>query len=441
MTQLELARQGKITEAMEQVARDEGVAAEVIRQRIAAGRLVIPLNRRRKAQRVCGVGEGLRTKVNANIGASHDYPDADAELKKLTSAVDAGADAVMDLSTGGDITAIRQRILEASPIGVGTVPIYQAAVTAAREKGGIRQMTAKDMLDSVRLHCEQGVDFVTIHCGITRDVARLAKESERVCGVVSRGGAFLVDWVTHHKAENPFYQRFDEIIDMAKEFDVTLSLGDGMRPGAQADAFDRLQVEELSVMAGLCARAQAAGAQVMIEGPGHVPLNQVASHVQLQKALCKGAPFYVLGPIVTDVAPGYDHITSAIGGAIAAAAGADFLCYVTPAEHLGLPDPSHVRDGVIAARIAAHAADIAKGVPGAAEWDRKMSVLRRRRDWPGQLKLAMDPRRAAALRETRNVGNPETCSMCGQYCVFKVEDESGDGGKAKPECPKSKAKG
>ena len=422
MTQLELARQGSISDAMKKVAEDEGRPAEEIREHIAAGRLVLPFNVRRRCERVCGIGQGLRTKVNANIGASGDYPDVEDEMKKLTAAVDAGADAVMDLSTGGDITAIRERILAECPVCVGSVPIYHAAVVASREKGGIHAMTANGMLDAVRLHCEQGVDFVTVHCGVTRDVIRSLNEERRVCGVVSRGGAFLVDWITRNEAENPLYERYDEILDVCREYDVTISLGDGLRPGCLADAFDRPQIHELNVMAQLARRARDAGVQVMIEGPGHVPLDQVAAQVKLQKALCDGAPFYVLGPIVTDVAPGYDHITSAIGGAIAAAAGADFLCYVTPTEHLGLPKPQHVREGVMAARIAAHAGDIAKGVPGAADWDRELSRLRRERDWKGLLALCMDPRRAAALRRERNPGDQDVCSMCGQYCVFKIVD-------------------
>jgi len=423
MTQLELARQGEISDAMRAVAKAEGVPEDEIRRRIEAGRLVIPFNARRRCKAVCGIGEGLTVKVNANIGTSHDYADADAEIRKLQAAVDAGADTVMDLSTGGDITAIRERILDESPVSLGTVPIYQAAVAAVQSRGSLRSMTAADMLDGVRAHCEQGVDFITVHCGVNRDVVKTALDCERVCGVVSRGGSFLVDWITHHQQENPLYEQFDELLAMARELDVTLSLGDGLRPGALADAFDRAQIHELNVLAELSARAQEAGAQVIVEGPGHVPLNQVASQVQLQKSLCKGAPFYVLGPIVTDVAPGYDHITSAIGGALAAAAGADFLCYVTPTEHLGLPEPRHVREGVLAARIAAHAADVARGLPGAADWDRRMSEYRRQRNWPGQIDCAMDPRRAAALRDARKSSDAEVCSMCGEYCVFKVLNE------------------
>lgn len=424
MTQLDQARKGITTDAMRAVAKDEGLPEEAVRLAVAEGVAVIPCNVRRRASRLCGVGRGMRVKVNANIGTSRDFPDVEPELKKLESAVDAGADTVMDLSTGGDIAAVRERILDASPVGVGSVPIYDAAVRASANPGGVRGMSAADILAAVRRHCEQGVDFVTVHCGVNRAVVETLAATPRVCGVVSRGGAFLADWIRHNKAENPLYEQYDEILAMARELDVTLSLGDGMRPGALADSFDRVQVHELQVLSELCARAQEAGVQVMVEGPGHVPLDQVAAQVRLQKAMCKGAPFYVLGPIVTDVAPGYDHITSAIGGAAAAMAGADFLCYVTPAEHLGLPEAAHVREGVMAARIAAHAADVARGLPKAAEWDRRFSQMRRARDWPGMLGHCLDPRRAAALRDARNPGGDDVCSMCGDYCVFKEQAEA-----------------
>ncbi len=333
MTQLQQARQNIITQEMKQVAKDEDLDPELIRMRIAEGKIVIPANRKRKATKVCGIGTGLKTKVNANIGTSADYPDVENEMEKLRAAEEAGADTVMDLSTGGDLRAIRKRVIEASSIAVGSVPIYEAAVKTVQRKHAIVDMTAMDMLEAIRLHCEDGVDFITVHCGATKGVLKHLKESKRICGVVSRGGTFLVEWMIHSGKENPLYEKYDEILAIAKEYDVTLSLGDAMRPGALADAFDRAQVYELNVLAELAQRALDAGVQVIVEGPGHVPLNQVAAQVQLQKELCKGVPFYVLGPIVTDIAPGYDHITSAIGGAIAAAAGADFLCYVTPTEH------------------------------------------------------------------------------------------------------------
>ncbi len=422
MTQLQLARQNTITPEMKRIAADEGLEPEYIRERIAEGKIVIPANHKRTATKVCGIGAGLRTKVNANIGTSADYANIASEMDKLRAAEEAGADAVMDLSTGGDLRTIRKKILEVTSIAIGSVPIYEAAVKSVQQKHSIVDMTAKDMLDAVQLHCEDGVDFITVHCGATKGVLKHLKENKRICGVVSRGGTFLVEWMIHNGQENPLYEKYDEILAIAKEFDVTLSLGDAMRPGALADAFDRAQVYELNVLAELAQRALDAGVQVMVEGPGHVPINQVTAQVQLQKELCKGVPFYVLGPIVTDVAPGYDHITSAIGGAIAAAAGADFLCYVTPTEHLSLPGPADVRSGVVAARIAAHAADIAKGIKSAWEWDKKMSQFRRKRDWEGQFQTCIDPTVARSIREKGRPQNDEVCSMCAEYCVFKLSD-------------------
>jgi len=425
MTQLEEARAGRVTEAMRRLAADEGLQAELVRRRVAAGRIAIPHNTRRRASRVLGVGEGLRVKVNANLGTSPDYADLKVELEKLRAAVDAGADAVMDLSTGGDIPAIRAAIMGACDVAVGTVPIYEAAARAARAHGDVAAMTADDMLASVRRHAEDGVDFVTVHCGVARRIVESAALGRRVCGIVSRGGMFLAHWMRRHGQENPLLERFDEVVDIAREFDVTLSLGDGLRPGATADAMDGPQVEELLVLAELARRALDAGVQVIIEGPGHVPLDQVEAQVRLQKELTQGLPFYVLGPIVTDVAPGYDHITSAIGGAVAAMAGADFLCYVTPTEHLGLPRPEDVRTGVIAARIAAHAADVARGRPEALEWDRRISLARSRQDWDRQLAEAIDPEQARRLRQARRPEHGDVCSMCGDFCVFKVAKTDG----------------
>jgi phosphomethylpyrimidine synthase len=328
----------------------------------------------------------------------------------------------MDLSTGGDIPAIRRRIMDACKVTVVTVPIYEAAAVATRRHGRLDAMTAEDMLGAIRRHGEDGVDFVTVHCGVTRRIAESEALTRRVCGIVSRGGTFLAHWMRRNKQENPLFERFDEVIDIAREFDLTLSLGDGLRPGAGADAMDGPQIEELMVLADLARRAVAAGAQVMIEGPGHVPLDQVAAQVKLQKELTGGLPFYVLGPIVTDVAPGYDHITSAIGGAAAAMAGADFLCYVTPTEHLGLPRAQDVREGVIAARIAAHAGDVARGRADARAWDRRLSEARARRDWEAQVNGSIDPLRARQLRDERRPGHDDVCSMCGDFCVFKVRD-------------------
>lgn len=423
MTQLEYARAGTVTPFMTSVAADERTDAETLRRRIADGLAVIPANIRHALQSPRGIGAGLRTKINANIGSSQDCANVDLEIEKLEAALGAGADAVMDLSTGGDIRAIRREIIGRCPVPLGTVPIYEAAVKAARDGGDVTKMTASQILDGVRIHCEDGVDFITVHCGVTRGIIDVLRSSKRVGGVVSRGGSFLISWMMAHGQENPLYERFDEILAMARELDVTLSLGDGLRPGAIADAFDRAQVHELGVLAELADRARKAGVQVMIEGPGHVPLNQIEAQVRLQKEMCRGAPFYVLGPIVTDVAPGYDHITSAIGGAIAASAGADFLCYVTPSEHLGLPTPQDVWDGVMASRIAAHAADVAKGVPGAAEWDRTLSTHRRNRNWDEMLRLALDPARARRLREERRPGESDVCSMCGRFCALKVVSE------------------
>ena len=430
MTQMEFAREGRASDAMRAVAQAEGVEVEAVRRDVATGRIAIPLNKNRRAARIMGVGRNLRVKVNANLGTSPDYADVALELEKLKVAEEAGADAIMDLSTGGDIPAIRRQIMDACRVTVGTVPIYEAAARAARAHGDVAAMTADDILSSVRRHAEDGVDFVTVHCGVTRRIVESEAVRRRICGIVSRGGMFLAHWMRRQKQENPLFERFDEVLDIAREFDVTLSLGDGLRPGAIADALDAAQVEELMVLAELARRAVAAGVQVMIEGPGHVPLDQVETQIRLEKELTGGLPFYVLGPIVTDVAPGYDHITSAIGGAVAAMAGADFLCYVTPTEHLGLPRAQDVREGVIAARIAAHAADVARGRADAREWDRRISEARSRRDWPAQLAAAIDPVRARELRHERRPAHDDVCSMCGDYCVFKVRN--GDEGDPKP---------
>jgi phosphomethylpyrimidine synthase len=437
---MELARKGKVSEALKAVAAAEIVDVQTVRRLVAEGRIAIPLNKNRQSGRILGIGQGLRVKVNANIGTSTDYADIGAELEKLKVAEEAGADAIMDLSTGGDLRAIRRRIMEAANVCVGSVPIYEAAAGAARSRGGLAKMTADDMIRAVRTHAEDGVDFVTVHCGVTKRIAESEALKRRVCGIVSRGGTFLAHWMRYNHQENPFFERFDELIDIAREFDVTLSLGDGLRPGATADAMDAPQIEELLVLGELARRAVAAGVQVIVEGPGHVPLDQVAAQVRLQKEITGGMPFYVLGPIVTDVAPGYDHITSAIGGAVAGMAGADFLCYVTPTEHLGLPRPQEVHDGVIAARIAAHAADLARGRPDARAWDRRVSVARRNRDWDGQINGSIDPERARRLREERKSGHDDVCSMCGDYCVFKVRNGDDDAGMAHEKSKKARSR-
>ncbi len=373
MTQVESARKGRITPEMQSVAKSEQLDIELLLRRVAEGTVVIPKNSRRNLKKVCGVGLGLRTKVNANIGTSSDFRELSDELAKLDAALEAGADTVMDLSTGGDLASVREAVIARCPVPVGTVPIYDAAVTVARDRGSITKIASEDILNTIEFHAEQGVDFVTVHCGITQQTIRRLREQGRITDVVSRGGAFLVTWMLANDRENPLYERYDDILSIARRYDLTLSLGDGLRPGCLSDATDRAQVHELLTLGELVRRAREAGVQAMVEGPGHVPLNQIEANIVLEKRLCEGAPFYVLGPLVTDIAPGYDHITSAIGGAIAASAGADFICYVTPTEHLGLPTPDDVREGVIAARIAGHAADIVKGVRGAMDWDNDMA--------------------------------------------------------------------
>ena len=419
MTQLEIAARGNISPQMEKVAEVEGLDAEVLRQRIAKGTVVIPANVRHFNLVPCGVGKGLSTKVNANIGTSSDFGDVDTELAKLRVALDAGADTVMDLSTGGDIPAIRRAIINASVRSIGTVPVYQAGIGAIEKHGAIVKMTAEDIFDAIEDNARDGVDFITVHCGVTQSAIARLKQQGRVTDVVSRGGAFMVGWMLHNDCENPLYEQYDRLLDIAREFDVTLSLGDGMRPGSLADATDRTQVEELLTLGELVQRAQEAGVQVMVEGPGHIPLNQIETNVRLQKAICKGAPFYVLGPLVTDIAAGHDHITGAIGGAIAAMYGADFLCYVTPSEHLAIPDIDDVREGVIASRIAAHAADIVKGVRGAVERDHQMSLARKRLDWEEQARLALDPEKVSSVHKQRATTGSAR-SMCGQFCAMEL---------------------
>ena len=419
MTQLELAKSGIISLEMRLVAEAEGVDPEFIRNGIAEGNVVIPANRKHQISQYCGIGKGLRVKVNANIGTSPDYGDMATELEKLRVAVEYKADTVMDLSTGGDLTAIRCAILKESPIPLGTVPIYQAATETIDRKGAIVKMTADDLFRVIEEQAEEGVEFMTVHCGVTQSSIARLKRQGRVTDVVSRGGAFLLGWIIHNDQENPLYEQYDRLLEIARKFDVTLSLGDGLRPGCLADATDRAQVEELLILGELVERAWDAGVQVMVEGPGHVPLNQITANVQLQKSLCKGAPFYVLGPLVTDIAAGYDHISGAIGGAIAAVAGADFLCYVTPSEHLGLPDPDDVKEGVIASRIAAHAADIVNGVKGAWEWDKMMSQARKNLDWEEQVRLSLDPLRAQRVHG-QHTTTGVACSMCGDYCALEL---------------------
>jgi phosphomethylpyrimidine synthase len=419
MTQLAKARSGITTPEMEIVAEKEKVNVLELRDKIAEGRVVIPANIRHKGLVPCGVGEGLFIKVNANIGTSSDRISLEDELSKLEVAVEAGADTVMDLSTGGDIDLFRRRILEASKVPIGTVPIYQAVVEMAEKRGGLIRLTVDDVFEVIEKHAADGVDFITVHCGLTRTALDLLKKQGRVTDIVSRGGSFLAAWMLHHDLENPLYEHYDRLLSIVKKFDVTLSLGDGLRPGCLADATDRAQVYELMTLGELTKLAWEQDVQVMIEGPGHVPLNQIKANVILQKQLCHHAPFYVLGPLVTDVAAGYDHVACAIGGAVAGEAGADFLCYVTPTEHLCLPRVEDVREGVVVTKIAAHAADIARGHKLAIDRDRKMSEARKNLDWETQIGLAIDPKKAKKLREENPPMEEDACTMCGKYCAIK----------------------
>ncbi len=425
MTQLEYARKGSITDKMKEAAAAEGVSPEFIRDGIAEGTIIICHNLKHRNAPPLAVGRGLRTKINANIGSSADDLDIAKELEKAHVAVACGADAIMDLSTGGPVDEIRRAIISETRVCIGSVPIYQAALEAVKvRKKAIVDMTVDDIFRGIIKHAEDGVDFITVHCGVTRSTVDRMKGEGRIMDVVSRGGAFTIEWMTWNNRENPLYEHFDRLLEITREYDMTLSLGDGFRPGCIADATDRAQIHELILLGELTQRAQEAGVQVMIEGPGHVPLNQVEANVLLQKRLCHGAPFYVLGPLVTDIAPGYDHITCAIGGAVAASAGADFLCYVTPSEHLRLPTVEDVRQGVIAARIAAHAGDIAKGVKGAMDKDRAMARCRKKLDWEGQFDLAIDPATARRLRAESGVADHGACTMCGEFCAYKVMDDA-----------------
>jgi len=417
-TQLQQARDGIITRQMQEVAADEGLDPEQIRDAVARGTVVIPYNVHRNFHAV-GIGEGLKTKVNANIGASGLRQSTAEELEKLELSVRYGAHAVMDLSTGTDLDAIRLRLLERSSLMLGTVPIYEVAA----ELGTKDVVSADDLFASIEKQARQGVDFMTVHCGVTKRTLADCDASGRLEGIVSRGGSLLADYIQRTGKENPLYEKFDDLCAICAEHDVTLSLGDGLRPGATADATDRGQLSELAVLGELAYRAKELGCQVMIEGPGHVPMDQVETNVILEKRLCGGAPLYVLGPLCTDVAPGYDHITAAIGGAIAAGAGADFLCYVTPAEHLRLPTAQDVIDGVVAARIAAHVGDMVKGVKGARQWDNDMSRARRSLDWETMYKLAMDPWKAKEMKEGSEAAGQDVCSMCGALCAVKRDRE------------------
>lgn len=421
MTQLELARNGTVSSQMKHVAERENLETSSVVRGVAAGEIIIPANLNHRNLIPCGIGRGLRTKVNANIGTSSDFCDLNTELGKLETAITFGADTVMDLSTGGDISAIRRAIMRGSTVPVGTVPVYQAGIEAIDNHGAIVNMTVDEIFAVIEEHGKDGVDFMTVHCGVTRESLARLKRQGRKTDIVSRGGAFLIGWMLHNEKENPLYEYYDRLLDLALRYDFALSLGDGLRPGCLADATDRAQVQELITLGELVDRGREAGVQAMVEGPGHLPLDQIAANVQLEKSLCRGAPFYVLGPLVTDIGAGYDHITAAIGGAIAAAAGADFLCYVTPTEHLSLPGIQHVKEGVIASRIAAHAADIVKGVQGAREWDEQMSRARKALDWKTQAELSLDRELSQQIHSNIPAGGT-TCSMCGKYCAMAIVD-------------------
>lgn len=417
-TQMEAARKGIITPELKKVASKENRKIEEVLPLVAEGKIVIPANINHKCLDANGVGSMLKTKINVNLGISRDCKDYDIEMKKVMQAVELGAESIMDLSSHGDTTTFRRKLCTECPAMIGTVPIYDSVIHFKRD---LKELTAKDFLDVIRLHGEDGVDFVTLHCGITRKTIEQIRNGGRKMNIVSRGGSLVFAWMSMTGEENPFYEYYDEILEICREYDMTISLGDACRPGCLADATDGVQIEELIKLGELTERAWKRDVQVMVEGPGHVPMDQIAANMKIQQTICKGAPFYVLGPLVTDIAPGYDHITSAIGGAIAAWSGAAFLCYVTPAEHLALPNVDDVRQGIIASKIAAHAADIAKGIPGAREQDDRMANARRALDWDAQWTEALDPTTAKAIRDSRlpEDDHSDTCSMCGKFCAVR----------------------
>ena len=417
-TQMDAARKGIATPQMKAVAEKEHMPLERLMELVAKGQVAICANKAHTCLDPQGVGSMLRTKINVNLGVSRDCKDYDIEMKKVQSAIDLGAEAIMDLSSHGDTQPFRKKLVAECPAMIGTVPVYDSVIHYQRDLG---TLSAQDFIDVVRLHAEDGVDFVTLHCGITRKTIEQIRRHKRKMNIVSRGGSLVFAWMTMTGEENPFYEHFDEILDICEKHDVTISLGDACRPGCLADATDVCQIEELVRLGELTKRAWEHNVQVMVEGPGHVPLNQVAANMQVQQSICMGAPFYVLGPLVTDIAPGYDHITAAIGGAVAAMSGAAFLCYVTPAEHLALPNVEDVKQGIIASKIAAHAADIAKGIPGAREIDDKMADARRALDWEAQFACALDPDTARAIRDSRKPedDHSDTCSMCGKFCAVR----------------------
>lgn len=415
-TQMDAARKGIITKEMESVAEKEQMDIQELMGYMAKGQVIIPCNKQHTSIEPNGIGSMLKTKINVNLGISRDCKDLDVEIEKVNNAVKMGAESIMDLSSYGDTRIFRQKLTAECPAIIGTVPIYDAVVYYHKP---LKEITAREWIDVVRNHAEDGVDFMTLHCGINKETADKFKRNKRLTNIVSRGGSIIFAWMEMTGEENPFYEFYDEILDICREYDITMSLGDACRPGCQRDASDICQIEELLVLGELTKRAWEKDVQVMVEGPGHMPLDQIAANMKVQQTICQGAPFYVLGPLVTDVAPGYDHITAAIGGAVAAASGAAFLCYVTPAEHLRLPDLADVKEGIIASRIAAHAADISKGIKEAIEWDHEMSTARKNLDWERMFDLSVDPEKARRYREEAKPEKEDTCSMCGNFCAVK----------------------
>ncbi|HEX3014780.1 MAG TPA: phosphomethylpyrimidine synthase ThiC [Desulfobacteria bacterium] len=420
MTQLSSALKGLTTPEMEQVAANEGVSPEFVRRGVATGTIVIPRNTKRRNIIPTGIGKGLTTKVSASVGLYGAEASTEVEVAKIKAAVQAGTHSIMDLSVSGDIDAMRKQSLATTTTPLGTLPYYQAVAEAAKKYGSAVHMNVEELFEVIERQAADGVDFLALHCGTTMDVIERAKREKRLDPLVSYGGSHLIGWMLHNQQENPLYEHYDRILAIAQKYDVTISIADGMRPGCLADSLDGAQVQELVVIGELVMRARETGVQVMVKGPGHVPLNQLKATVTLQKSLCKRAPYFVFGPLVTDIAAGYDHINAAIGGAISAWAGAEFICYVTASEHLGLPDIDQVREGVIAARIAAHAADLAKGLPGAADWDLALSRARKALDWPKQVALAIDPQQAEYMRKTRSDDSVKGCAMCGKYCAMEI---------------------
>lgn len=419
MTQMQDAIKGNITPEMKLVAESEGIDVQKIVRGLSEGRIIIPKNVGRKTKPL-GIGKGLKTKINANVGSSSELEKVKWEVEKAKAAVKYGADTIMDLSTGPDYQNVLNAIMGSVDVPIGTVPIYEAGITASNNKGAVVNMDEDDMFNAIENQAKAGVDFVTVHCGITRDLIAKVKDSNRIMGIVSRGGSFLAAWIMQNQMENPLYKNYDYLLEIAAEYDVTLSLGDGLRPGCLHDASDLSQIQELVTLGELVSRARNEGVQVMVEGPGHVPINQIKANIEIQKTICKDAPFYVLGPLVTDLAPGYDHITSAIGGAIAAASGADYLCYVTPAEHLAIPNIDDVKEGVIASKIAAEAGDIAKGVNGA--WDKEIEMANARKnfDWEKQFELAFDHEKPRKCRQRKPISEDDMCTMCGEFCALRL---------------------